>query len=368
MIKRLLIMLFILALPLSAFAQEDEDVVTEDDVERPTWQTIELTDVNTGETFTLGDFFGKTVFVEPMATWCSNCRSQLRNVASARNILAEEAEIDLEEADFEDIVFIALSVEIGLAEQTLADYTERQGFDWTFAVMPEEMLVEMVDEFGRAIANPPATPHFLIRPDGTYTEMVTGLESDDEVIDDIRDAQATSAPVELPADTEADDAEAEEETTIPQVDRPDWHRLELTDARTGETFTLEDFAGQTVYVEPMATWCSNCRRQLENLSEAQAQLVEAEDDSVVFLALSVETNLEADDLAAYADDLEFDFDFAVMSEEMLVALVDEFGRAAANPPSTPHFIIRADGSYTELTTGFKDAEAILESLDEERIS
>jgi hypothetical protein len=36
--------------------------------------------------------------------------------------------------------------------------------------------------------------------------------------------------------------------------RPDWLTLPLTNARTGETFTLADFAGKTVFVHPMATW------------------------------------------------------------------------------------------------------------------
>jgi membrane protein implicated in regulation of membrane protease activity len=34
----------------------------------------------------------------------------------------------------------------------------------------------------------------------------------------------------------------------------DWTRLPLTDARTGQTFTLADFAGKTVFVHPMARW------------------------------------------------------------------------------------------------------------------
>lgn len=30
--------------------------------------------------------------------------------------------------------------------------------------------------------------------------------------------------------------------------------LSLTDARTGVSFRLSDYAGQTVFIEPMATW------------------------------------------------------------------------------------------------------------------
>lgn len=37
--------------------------------ERPVWQSIALTDARTGETFSLADFAGRTVFVHPMAKW-----------------------------------------------------------------------------------------------------------------------------------------------------------------------------------------------------------------------------------------------------------------------------------------------------------
>src|SRR5215475_4612241 len=48
----------------------------------------------------------------------------------------------------------------------------------------------------------------------------------------------------------------------PANERSAWHALPLVNARTGQAFTLADFAGKTVYVEPMATWCTNCRQQM----------------------------------------------------------------------------------------------------------
>ena len=51
---------------------------------------------------------------------------------------------------------------------------------------------------------------------------------------------------------------------------------------------------------------------------------------------------------------------AVMPEELLAQLADEFGRSITSAPSTPHFIIRADGSYTELATGIHSAEELRE--------
>ncbi|MCG8350065.1 MAG: redoxin domain-containing protein [Chloroflexales bacterium] len=180
------------------------------------------------------------------------------------------------------------------------------------------------------------------------------------------DAAPTVAP--QPTDEPTATAESTEEVAAAPVeeapaevavDRPAWQQLALTDARTGETFTLADFAGKIVYVEPMATWCSNCRQQLGNLSQARAQL---DSDQYAFVALSVETTISGADLAAYADEAGFDWTFAVMTPEALQALTDVFGRTITNPPATPSFIIRADGSTTDLMTGITSPDVIVEEL------
>jgi thiol-disulfide isomerase/thioredoxin len=137
-----------------------------------------------------------------------------------------------------------------------------------------------------------------------------------------------------------------------------WQELALVDARSGETFTLSDFDGKQVFVEPMATWCSNCRRQLTNVQAAREQLA----DGAVFIALSVETNIDDATLAGYADDAGFDWLFAVATPEILEGLTAEFGRSIVNPPATPHFIIRADGSVTELFTGIDPAAEIVSRI------
>lgn len=143
-------------------------------------------------------------------------------------------------------------------------------------------------------------------------------------------------------------------TTAAFAQETSWQDLPLTDAQTGARFTLADFAGQTVYVEPMATWCANCRQQLGNVNEAKMQL----GNEVTFVALSVETTLKADQLASYAKDQGFDFTFAVMTPEVLRALAAEFGQAVTSPPSTPHFVISPDGTTSELLTGFSTSDEI----------
>lgn len=155
-------------------AMADSDMADQGDAmtqQLPSWQTMALTNARTGESFTLADFIGKTVFVETMATWCPNCRQQLENVKSAAA-----------STDVEQVVFIAISVETDLAAETLAAYADENGFDWTFAVATPALVQALAETFGQTIANPPATPHFLIQPDGAHGDLVTGFERGDEIL------------------------------------------------------------------------------------------------------------------------------------------------------------------------------------------
>lgn len=216
------------AIETPAEASDNGDIVLEEDIERPEWQLVELVDARTGETFTLGDFYGKTVFIEPMATWCVTCRSQMRNIVSLIAELEEEeaerensasasADGETDEIrtsfDLDEVVFIGLSVETNLNPERLAEYVDAQGFEWTFAVIPSDMLSLLVDEFGRPILNPPSTPKFFIRADGTHSELVTGVKSADELREDILQAILESAPtLIIEADDEADENDDDADT------------------------------------------------------------------------------------------------------------------------------------------------------------
>src|SRR5690606_16304058 len=139
-------------------------------------------------------------------------------------------------------------------------------------------------------------------------------------------------------------------------ERPAWLDLPLTDVATGETFTLGGFVGRTVYVEPMATWCTNCRNLLQSVKEA---MLRADPDSYVFIGISVEGNLPDETLAAYARRWNFPHTFAVATPDLLAALIGRYGREVTVPPSPPHFLVRFDGSVTGLHLGFKSPDEIL---------
>jgi hypothetical protein len=162
----------------AAAAQAPEDA--------PAWLTAELSDACSGETFALADFAGKTLFVEPMATWCVTCHGQLTRL--------KEAAAQIPEEDRGDIVLVALSSEVGLPHEALAEYAAGNDFPFIFAVMPAEMLRVMVEDLGQEIAVPPATPHLIVAADGTIGELRTGSTSVEDLLALFAAAGADAAP------------------------------------------------------------------------------------------------------------------------------------------------------------------------------
>lgn len=142
------------------------------------------------------------------------------------------------------------------------------------------------------------------------------------------------------------------------MDLAAWQTIEIVDV-DGDSFTLAELIGAPVLVETFATWCSNCRAQLADTQAAAATV----GDTATVLALSVETDLSPEDVAAYAaDNGSTDVRFAVMSPELLAAFAEAFGTTVANAPSTPKIIITADGVAGELQTGPSSADDLVDQL------
>ena len=169
--------------PQAAEEETGETAVREITEPAPAWMKTELTDACSGETFALTNFAGKTVYVEAIATWCPPCRDQLVRV--------KEATAQLPEAERAEIVIVALSTEVDLPPETLAEYAAVNELPFIFAVMPAEMLQMMADELGQEIAVPPATPHLIVAPDGTIGEIRTGSESPEDLLALFAETQET---------------------------------------------------------------------------------------------------------------------------------------------------------------------------------
>jgi hypothetical protein len=142
----------------------------------------------------------------------------------------------------------------------------------------------------------------------------------------------------------------------PVTDEP-WATVELTDVRSGETFRIADLAGRVVFVEPMAVWCINCLRQQRDVREA-LQTLNA--DEVVYLSLGIDPSEDASMLAAYADEHQFGWRFAVAPRRLSRALADAFSDQVLNPPSTPVIIIGRAGRVTRTDFGHKSVTRLIE--------
>jgi hypothetical protein len=131
-----------------------------------------LTDVRTGETFTLAQLAASEgpVLLEPMAIWCSKCLEQQRNVTAAHGSGA--------------FTSVSLDVDLSEASADLAGYAEREGFDWHFVMADAELYRLLQERFGIAATNPPSTPLVVIERDGTVRplEFGAGIRSAEQLL------------------------------------------------------------------------------------------------------------------------------------------------------------------------------------------
>lgn len=181
-------------------------------------------------------------------------------------------------------------------------------------------------------------------------------------------AQPTGTPA--PAATQPSGATSDPSTPAPgATDAPSspgtanrmtqaWAVASLTDVTTGETISIADLAasGQVVFVEPMAIWCTNCRRQQADALTALGQL---DRSKVTWLSLDIELSETPEALADYSRRQGFDFRFAVASKEIATALAAEFGDLVLSPPSTPIIVIAPDGSVELTGFGHKSVDEIV---------
>lgn len=147
------------------------DKPTEAMADLPAWFAVALTDVNTGETFTVADLHGRVVLVETLAVWCSKCLQQQRNIQALQAQLGER----------DDFVSLGLGVDPNESDAVLKEHAARNGFDWKYAVAPREVAREIAGLYGDQFLNPPSTPMLIIDRQGQVHLLPFGIKSVDEL-------------------------------------------------------------------------------------------------------------------------------------------------------------------------------------------
>jgi hypothetical protein len=137
----------------------------------PEWFTHALTDVRTGEGFTINDFAGKVVLIQAMAQWCPNCIFQQAETREMITLLDNP----------EDLVVISLDVDLHEDEASLKQYTQDFGFEWRFAVAPVEVLRALGNLYSAEYLNPPVDPMLLIDRQGDAHQLDYGLKKAGEL-------------------------------------------------------------------------------------------------------------------------------------------------------------------------------------------
>lgn len=142
---------------------------------------------------------------------------------------------------------------------------------------------------------------------------------------------------------------------------PEWFDIELTDVQTGETFTMNDYAGKVVLLETMAIWCPNCLIQAGQVQKLHEVLGDPED--LISVSLDVDIHENSDSLKEYAYEYGLEWHLAIAPLEIERALGNLYSAQYLNPPLSPMLIIDRKGNVHHLEYGFKDVETLRKAVE-----
>lgn len=149
---------------------------------------------------------------------------------------------------------------------------------------------------------------------------------------------------------ESEESSCEIESQEPATE--DWQAIEIADAHTCETFTLESI-DRPVVIHTFADFCPTCQAHQDGVKDEYDEVGE----DIMFLDLEIELNREPAHIAEYADERGYEWNFAVASPALTDSLIDEFGPDIANHARSPLIAVCPDGS-----TGTRDKGVGVEEI------
>lgn len=186
-------------------------------------------------------------------------------------------------------------------------------------------------------------------------------------------ATVTEMPHDMPAteammteEMVATETMMQEETATPpamqeaMMESPAWYSVSLTDAHTGQDFSIESLKGKVILVESMAVWCSKCLTQQGHVKTLHETL--GHRDDFVSVGLDIDPNEDLDQLKFFVEAQGFDWLYAISPADVSRDLSSLYGAQFLNPPSTPIVVIDRHGEAHPMPFGIKNTEELLQFI------
>jgi thiol-disulfide isomerase/thioredoxin len=210
-----------------------------------------------------------------------------------------------------------------------------------------------------------ATPEAMMND--THDAM-TEESSGDAMGDSMMETQETPTPEAMMNEMPTQDAMMDDSATPEammddsgSMAEPAWYSVSLSDARTGQSFSINDLKGKVILVETMAQWCSNCMQQQGQVKALHDKL--GARDDFVSIGLDIDPNEKQDALKKYVQNNGFDWLYSVPPAEVSREISDLYGAQFLNPPSTPILIIDRHGEAHPLQFGIKSADDLFQAVE-----
>jgi thiol-disulfide isomerase/thioredoxin len=146
--------------------EEPDGGITSEGQQPPTWLTATLTDVTTGEKFTIADADQPTV-LHTFETWCPKCQRQQGTLDTLYQQRGDELQL------------VDLNIDSNFSPDEMRSYAANNGYGWRFGIASNEVMGSLTDDFGQSVSIAPQAPVIVVCPDGTAYELGKGVSADE---------------------------------------------------------------------------------------------------------------------------------------------------------------------------------------------